>query len=276
MCWIKSRHGNNLYEGEISGQGDKVNIRTTPNITIRQYQKGGKLVYERPESPNKTLLIDQAAYFGFTVDSIDRYQSDIALIDDWSGSAGEEMKVYVDTLILADIYADVPTANKGATAGRKSSSFNLGATAAPYVLTAANVVELITGCAAVADEQNWPEQGRWLVMPAWMRFLVMNSDLKNASLAGDDSSILRNGRIGMIDRFMMYLSNNIATVSDSGNTCYYVLFGHKAALTFASNMTEMDTLKAESTFGLLVRGLNVFGYEVVKPEAMGLAYVRRG
>lgn len=267
---------NTDYEGEISDMGDKVNIRTTPDITIRDYVKGGKLQYERPESPNKTLLIDKAKYFAFTVDAIDKYQSDIALIDDWAGSAGEEMKIAVDTGILADIYADVPSANKGATAGRKSASFNLGTTGAPYVLTAANVIELITGASTVADEQNWPETGRWMVIPAWMRFIIMNSDLKNASLAGDDASILRNGRIGMIDRFMFYLSNNVATASDGGNTCYHVLFGHKSALTFASQMTQMETLKAESTFGDLVRGLNVYGYEVIKPEALGEVYVRKG
>ena len=39
-----------------------VNIRTTPTITIRDYQKGGSLQVERPESPNVTLLIDKAKW----------------------------------------------------------------------------------------------------------------------------------------------------------------------------------------------------------------------
>jgi hypothetical protein len=41
-------------------------------------------------------------------------------------------------------------------------------------------------------------------------------------------------------------------------------------------MTEMDSLKAESTFGTLVRGLNVYGYEVIKPEALGYGYCKKG
>lgn len=267
---------NTDYEGEISDMGDKVIIRTTPTITIRDYQKGGTLVVERPESPNVTLNIDKAKYFNFICDNIDKFQSDINLMDDWAGDAGEQMKIAVDTLILGDIYADAHAQNKGLTAGRKSAAYNLGTTGTPYVLTAANVLELITACAAVGDEQNWPESGRWMVMPAWMRWILMNSDLKNASLAGDESSILRNGRIGMIDRFMMYVSNNVASVTDGAFTCYHVLFGHKSGLTFASQMTQMDTLKAESTFGDLVRGLNVFGYEVIKTESIGDAYVRKG
>lgn len=267
---------NTDYEGEISGQGSKVKIRTVPTMTIRDYEKGGNLIYERPQSPNVELNIDKAKYFGFVVDDIDKYQSDLSLIDDWSADGGEQMKISVDTGILADIYADVPTANKGATAGSKSSSFNLGATAAPVVLTAANVIESITACATVADEQSWPETGRWMVLPAWMRYLLVNSDAKVASLMGDEKSILRNGRVGMIDRFMLYVSNNVATTSDSGFTVYNILFGHKSGLTFASQMTQMETLKAESTFGSIIRGLNVYGYEVIKPTSLGLLYARKG
>lgn len=267
---------NTDYEGEIANMGDKVQIRTTPTMTIRDYQKGGTLTYERPESPNVTLNIDKAKYFAFVVDNIDRFQSDINLMDDWAGDGGEQMKIAVDTQILGDIYVDVPAANKGLTAGRKSASYNLGATGTPFVLTVANVVEAITAAAAVGDEQNWPETGRWMVIPAWMRFILMNSDLKNASLAGDETSILRNGRLGMIDRFMIYVSNNLAAVTDGAFTVYNILFGHKSGLTFASQMTQMDTLKAESTFGDLVRGLNVYGYEVIKPESLGLLYARKG
>lgn len=267
---------NTDYEGEISAQGDKVNIRTVPTMTIRDYQKGSNLQYERPESPNVTLNVDKAKYFAFTVDNIDKFQSDIKLMDAWAGDGGEQMKIAIDTQVLATIYPLAATANKGLTAGRKSGAYNLGVTGTPAVVTAANVLEYITACAAVGDEQNWPEQGRWMIIPAWMRWVLMNSDLKNASLSGDESSILRNGRIGMVDRFMLYVSNNVASVTDGSFTCYNVVFGHKSGLTFASQMTQMETLKAESTFGDLVRGLNVYGFSVIKPESIGNLYVRKG
>lgn len=186
------------------------------------------------------------------------------------------MKIVVDTGILGDIYASAHASNKGATAGRKSASFDLGATGAPVVLLAANVIDVITRCSCVADEMNWPESGRWMVLPAWMRYLLMNSDLKNASVTGDGKSVLRNGRIGEVDRWELFMSNNVASVTDGAFTCYHVVFGHKSGLTFASQMTEMDSLKAESTFGTLVRGLNVYGYKVIKTESIGDLYVRKG
>ena len=267
---------NTDYEGEIANMGDKVNIRTTPTMTIKDYQKGGTLQYERPESPNVTLNIDKAKYFAFTVDNIDRFQSDINLMDDWAGDGGEQMKITIDTAVLGDIYADAAATNIGLAAGRKSGAYNMGTTGTPYVITASNVVDAITAAAAVGDEQNWPESGRWMVIPAWMRYVLMNSDLKNASLSGDETSIIRNGRIGMIDRFMIYVSNNVASVTDGAFTAYHCVFGHKSGLTFASQMTQMETLKAESTFGDLVRGLNVYGYQVIKDVSIGDLYVRKG
>lgn len=267
---------NTDYEGEISKMGDKVNIRTTPTIQIHDYQKGGTLQVQRPESPNVTLVIDKAKYFNFVVDDIDRFQSDIALMDDWSGDAGEQMKIVVDTDILGTIYADAHADNKGLTAGRKSHAYNMGVTGTPLALTPATALDFLIDAGSVADEQNWPETGRWMVIPVWLRNYLMKSDLKNASITGDERSVMRNGRIGMIDRWMLYVSNNLPTVQDGANLCYHVIFGHKSALTFASQMTETDSLKAESTFGTLVRGLNVYGYEVIKPEALGDGYVRKG
>jgi hypothetical protein len=79
----------------------------------------------------------------------------------------------------------------------------------------------------------------------------------------------------MIDRFTLYLSNNLYSATDGSFTAYYCLFGTNAAITFASQMTKMETLRAESTFGDLVRGLNVYGFKIIKPEALGLLYCRK-
>jgi hypothetical protein len=108
-----------------------------------------------------------------------------------------------------------------------------------------------------------------------MAGMIKKSDLKDASLAGDSTSILRNGRLGMIDRFTLYISHNLNSVTDGGNKCFNIVAGTKMGLTFASQMTEMESLRAESTFGNIIRGLQVYGFKVVKPEALALGYVRQ-
>lgn len=106
--------------------------------------------------------------------------------------------------------------------------------------------------------------------------MIKKSDLKDASLAGDGTSIMRNGRIGMIDRLMIYVSNLLNDQTDGSYTTYDAIAGHKSAISWASQMTKMESLRAESTFGTLVRGLNVYGYKVLKPEALCWLYIARG
>ena len=246
-----------------------------PDITIRDYSKGQDLEIERPESANVELLIDKAKYFNFIIDDIDKYQSDIALMDKWSDDSSEQMKITIDTGVLADIYSDAHASNKGTTAGAQSSSFNLGTTASPVVLTKSNILEYIVDCGTVLDEQNIPETQRWLIIPPWMAGMIKKSDLKDASLTGDGTSIMRNGRIGMIDRFTLYNSNLLTSVSDTGFTCWHIMAGQISALSFAAQMSNMETLRTSRTFGTLVRGLNVYGYEVLKTEALVDLYVRK-
>lgn len=266
---------NTEYEGEIENQGDKVVIRTTPDITIRDYVKGQTLQYESPDSPPVELLIDKGKYFGFTVDDVDKVQSDINLMDDWSNDASMQMKIEVDRGILGDIWGDAAAANRGTSAGAISGSFNLGATSSPVQLTRTNILDYIVDLGTVLDEQNIPDEDRWLVLPAWAVGLLKKSDLKDASLTGDATSVLRNGRVGMIDRFELYKSNLVNSVTDGSFTAYNILAGHKSALTFAAQFTNTETLRAESTFGDLVRGLLVYGYEVVKPDALAVLYARQ-
>ena len=264
---------NTDYEGEIKNVGDKVIIRTVPDITIRDYNKNQTLIIERPEAPNKELLIDQAKYFNFICDDIDAYQTDIKLMDGWSDDAGEQMSITIDTGILGDIYSDAHASNAGSAAGAISGDINLGVSGTPLAVAKSDVLDVVVDCRVVLSEQNVPKNSRWGVIPEWMSGMIMKSELKDASLAGDGTSILRNGRLGLIADITLYESNLLTSAADGAYTCFHSIFGQKSALSFAAQITKTETIRAESTFGKLVRGLNVFGYEVLKPEALIDLYV---
>jgi hypothetical protein len=267
---------NTDYEGEIRQYGDTVNIRTTPEITIRDYVKGQTLTVENPDKPKIQLLIDKGEYFACVEDDVDKVQSDITLMDQWTKDASERMKIKIDQRVLTDILPGISAQNKGATAGRISSAFNLGTTGAPLTVTkdgatsTTAVVDLLVDLGTVLDEANCPEQGRFVVIPARMAGLIKKSELKDASLTGDGTSIVRNGRLGMIDRFTVYVSHNLNVSAGK----FSVIAGTKMGFTFASQMTNMETIRSESTFGNIVRGLQVYGYKVVKPEALAQAVVQ--
>ena len=261
---------NTNYEGEIRRMGDTVNIRTTPEITIKTYVKGQTLSVENPDKPKIQLVIDKGEYFACIEDDVDKVQSDINLMDTWSKDASERMKIKIDQRVLTDILPDISALNKGATAGRISGNINLGATGTPVAVNKTNVLDYLVDLGTVLDEANAPESDRFVVIPAKMAGLIKKSDLKDASLTGDSVSVLRNGRLGMIDRFTVYMSHNL-NVATGGK--FSIIAGHKMGFTFASQMTEMETLRSEVTFGNIIRGLQVYGYKVVKPEALSQGVV---
>jgi hypothetical protein len=270
---VFSEIANNDWEGEIKGQGDEVKIRTIPTITIANYTKGMNLTNQVPDSTPVTLQISKGKYFSLVLDDVDAVQTDLKLMDLFTNDATEQMKIAIDGDVLDGVKAGAAAANKGATAGAISGNINLGTDASPRAITKANVLDLILDMGQVLDEQNVPETGRWLVIPAWMGTAIKNSDLRQAYLTGDQQSPLRNGKIGMIDRFTVYLSNNLPKTGDGDS---HIMAGTRDAITFASQMTNVETIRAQSTFGNIVRGLNVYGYNVIKPEALVNSVVVKG
>jgi len=267
---------NTNYEGDIRQYGDTVNIRTTPEIVIRDYVKGQSLTVDNPDKPKIQLVIDKGEYFACVEDDVDKVQSDINLMDTWSKDASERMKIKIDQRVLTDILPGIATTNKGATAGEQSASFNLGTTGSPLTVTkdgaggTTSVIDLIVDMGTVLDEANAPEADRFLVIPAKMAGLIKKSELKDASLTGDSMSVVRNGRLGMVDRFTIYVSHNLLVSSSK----YNIISGHKMGFTFATQMTNMETIRSETTFGNIIRGLQVYGYKVIKPEALSTAVIQ--
>lgn len=283
---VLSAISNTAYEGEIKSMGDTVNIRTTPEISIRPYTKGQILTVENPDKPKIQLVIDKGEYFACVEDDVDQIQSDIKLMDQWSKDASERMKIQIDQRVLPYMATTAAATNQGRFAGAQSSQgvvgtgFDLGDFANPVILDkddsgpGPSVTDFIVDMGSVLDEANCPESDRFMVIPAKMAGLIKKSDLKDASLAGDGVSIKRNGRLGMIDRFELYVSHNLFDDTAGGSGGIHILAGTKQAMTFASQMTEMETLRAQTTFGDIVRGLQVYGYKTVKPEALATAIVQ--
>jgi hypothetical protein len=264
---------NTDYEGEVKDVGDKVWIRTVADIVIRDYQKNQTLQIQRPDSPKVSLTIDKAKYFNFICDDIDKHQADVKLMDSWSNDAAQQMKISVDTAFLADVYADADTYNKGQTAGYISQDINLGYTANPLEISKANILDFIVDVGVVLDEQNVPEESRSMVIPSWFAGMLKKSDLKDASLTGDGKSVLRNGRIGSIDKFTLYVSNLLT--KETTYNGYHAIALQRNAISWVAQMTKMESLRAESTFGTLVRGLNVYGYETLKDECLCDLYIKK-
>lgn len=257
---------NTDYEGEVKNQGDEVIIRTIPDLTIRPYVKGQKLVLERPSSAAVSLVIDKANYYNAGLDDIDAKQFDIAMMDKWADEASQQMKIGIDSEILTFLDGEEHTSNSGANAGLISQNINLGTTGAPLAIDKTNALDIVVQANQVLDEQDVPEEGRWMVIPAMMATRLKLSDLKNTSMTGDSVSPIRNGRLGMIDGITMYKSNQVLKVGSN----YSIPFGHKSALTFAMQLTKSEVYRPQDTFADAIKGLQLYGYDVIKSESLGI------
>ena len=240
---------NTDYEGEISGQGEKVTIRTVPAVTINNY--AGTITTQELTTAKVEMLIDSAKYYSFKIDDVLAAQADINLLEGASSDASEGMRIAVETDVLAASVTGATTIGSQTT------------------ITAANILAQILAMSTDLDELNIPEEGRFIVLNPAQISLLKQSELRQAYLTGDSTSPLRNGKVGMVDRFNVYQSNMLYKPASGGDAGYtHVLAGHPKALSFASQFTNTETVRMESTFGDQVRGLKVFGSKVVTPDAL--------
>lgn len=286
---------NTDYEGEIKSKGDTVHIRTRPGVSINDYNPALGLAIDVPVSGKVELKIDRAKYFNALCDDVYAIQNDINMMTEWTTEASEQMKIVVDRDVLSTVVTSLATdANAADFSGKvagQSGSYNLGeiATSGGAIASQSkskaldvkkdDVIDLLVDMGSVMDENNVPETGRYVVLPAWVANRIKKSELAGANFSGDGTSMKRNGRVGMIDRFTVYTSNLMPVTPSSEGTpvnMSYILAGHKTGLTFASQLVNMDTIKSERTFGKLVRALQVYGHQVIKPESFALACVKPG
>jgi hypothetical protein len=289
---------NTDYEGDIKSSGDTIYIRTRPTIETFTYKKGMVLPVQNPESPYVTMKIDQGEGFSFAIDKVDEFQSDLKLMNIWAEDATAQMKQVIDRKVLATIaYAAGGVAATGPTltapkliaggttatgtsiataTATRAASPGLGASAGGINLTDAtrgdDIIGQILYYGQLLDENNAPDEGRFIVLPpALMQALKdTNSKLAQTYVTGDATSPIRNGKVGNIDRFEIYSSNNLAKGSNGG---WAVIFGQKYATTFATQITESRIIDNPFSFGKMMQGLQVYGFQIIKPEFLGVDFI---
>lgn len=281
---------NTDWEGEIKNQGDTIRIRTAPSITINDYAGAGTtLTSEVPAPVFLDMQIDKGKYFSVQVNDVLAHQADMDLMNMFTDDAAKQLKINIENecffnwFVTEGAHAD----NVGATAGALSGEYNLGTDTSPIdQATPKNVLDAILRMSAALDEQNVPEEGRWLILSPFERQLLMQTDIAQAYFTGDASSTIRTGKIGMLDRFTVYVSNLLpkgaagkalvpGLSATSGGAALtgakdrrLMVAGTKHSCAFASQISKTEPLRNQTDFGDIVRGLAVYGRKVIKPEAL--------
>ena len=253
---------NRNYEGDIRQAGDTVHINTITDISIKEYTRNTDIADpDQLTTTDQTLVVDQARYFNFFLDDVDKAQAKPGLIDAAMASASHGLADAVDKY-LADLLSK---ATGVITAG-------LGSTATPLQITAANAYELLVNMKTALDKANVAKMGRKVVLPPEFEgYMLM--DNRFAANGGKGADRLENGAVARAAGFDIYISNNVPNTSGAK---YKVIACTDESNTYAEQLTETEAYRREKGFDDGVKGLLVFGAKVVRPAAVAVATVNFG
>jgi N4-gp56 family major capsid protein len=237
---------NRDYEGDIRADGDRVHIHSFNDLTIGTYTKNSTTIsYEQLTDTRVTLLIDQARYFSFKIDDVDAAQMRPELIDAASDRAAYQLAEDADSYV-ASLYSGASTSNPDNTI--ETSQF-----------TATNVYQKLVDLSVLMDQVNLPSEGRFVVVPPWVKgLLLQNSTFVTAS----KPDAVLNGEIGEITGLRILVSNNVKTTGTSP-VVSHMLAGHPSALAYAEQIVNLEGLRLEGSFADAVRGLHLYGSKVL-------------
>lgn len=255
---------NRAYEGLITEQGDRVKINSVGDVTIKSYAKNTDL--EDPEelmAAQQELIIDQANYFNFAVDDVDTVQNNAPVLEEAARRAAYGLRDTTDEYMSALMVAAIGSANQ--IGSESSPKTDLG--------TAGNAYEYLVDLGVLLDENDTPEDGRWVIVPAWFHGLLVKDERFVSFGTGQNAETLRNGMVGAAAGFTIYKSNKAPKTT--ATTKFKVVAGHPFATTYAEQILKVEPFRPEKRFSDAVKGLHVYGAKVVRPANLAMLIANR-
>lgn len=265
---------NTDYAGEIAAFGDTVKIIKEPEITVAAYTRAASTTKQYLTDQELTLVIDKANSFKFIVDDIEEKLSHINFASVGASSAAYTLKNTMDSEVLTAMFAGVSTSAPDHQLGGDTANAAAGSLATTDPIDMGHASGEVTPLAIMArmarllDDSQVPEDQRWFVAkPEFYEELAStDSKLMTSDFNQGDGGV-RNGLVasGSIRGFSMYKSSNVPATSNATGQC---LAGHMSSTATAQSILNIETLRDTDTFGDIVRGLHVYGRQVLRDDAL--------
>lgn len=268
-----------VVPSEIRDVGDQITFRKDPVGEIFKYQKNQPLEFSELNTETVTMVINRAYYWNLKLDEIDLKQ--IQNIKTWVNrfieNSQEQLRQQIDFEVLDYIPRKADPFNKGTKAGKVSGMYDLGMMGRPIHLDSENFLQYIGFLAAVLDENKAPETGRYLVLPASARTLFLtNKWLNDSGATGLGKAIMLSDTVPSISGFKIYFSQNMPSYVDPNyrdKRAHLILAGVADATGFVTQMTKQQHIdQVETSFAQYWRGLQVYDFEVLRPEHVAVLY----
>lgn len=250
---------NRNWEGEIKNQGDKVKIITPADVAISTLSSSN-ITYKELEPTSQDLVIDQKKFFAFKINDVAQVQSNADIMEAHLKNAKKAIEEVQDAYILS-LHTEVDKDNV------------VGDETTAVTLDKSTIYSKFVELALCLKNSNAISAGvrPWVVInPTIESYLLQSSEFIGAHNVADET--LREGAIGRIAGMDVLVSTNLTDVSGK----YYVLAGTNEAITFASQLSKIESLRDKDSFSDLVRGLYLYGAKVVQPKALAKMVVASG
>lgn len=264
LIYASPQLSNRDWEGEIQGVGDTVHIQKVDDPTVKERTKYSDLdAPEQPSGDTAALVIDEDWYFNVSIDDVDAWQANVALLDRFAERAARGMREKIDSTAGAVMVA--------------GAGIEIGTAGAPVDVIEDGsgdftFWELVVEMGVQLDEADVPEEARWVVITPQLAGVATKDDrFIPASALGDQ--VTRQGLIGEINGFTVY-KTNVVPYSASGGGARKVLFSAgNYSHTFATELAKLEAYRPEKRFEDALKGMEVWGSKVVESESLGVAHV---
>ena len=301
---------NTDYMGEIASFGDSVKIIKEPEITVSDYKRGTTVTAQDLVDADFSLNIDQANYYMFKIDDIEAAHSHVNFMDLATDRAAFRLRDSYDGEVLGYLSGYEKDGSGAWVARSAANGTKADASAGADELLAANKLDItdfgggsaaaipvaagggaggVTSPLAILnrmarkmDQANVDTADRWFVADPVFYELLMDEDSKfvNADFGGGDE--VRNGRVGsgLIRGFKVYKSNNLpfvgtgaGTADSAGSTSDFgmVVAGHQSCVATAQQLAKTETYRDTDSFADIVRGMQLYGRKILRPEGLMVA-----
>ena len=237
---------NRDFEGEIREKGNTVRICGVGNVVVSEYTKNANMNAPSTLSDNaRDLKIDQAKYFNFQIDDIDRAQSSPKLMEAAMKNAASALANDADRYIYA-MHAQA------------------GSTIKCNDTTVDNIIDTIIDARTklFANNVAEPEDIVIEVSPE-IAGLILKAKV---NLSTDNTAVMETGCIGAIGGCKIFVSNNVEKVESDTGYEHKCFARTKRAIAFAEQLSEIDAYRPELRFADAVKGLHLYGAKVVYPK----------
>ena len=231
------------YEGDIKNQGSVVKICGVGAITVSDYTKDTDM--SSPQALEDTvteLVIDQAKFFNFQIDDVEKTQCTPKLMNEAMRVAAAALANAADAYVYS-LYTDA------------NSSVTDEAVTAEKIVD--HIIDLKTRMmkAGVMDSDDVVVE----VSPE-IAALILRAKI---DLGTTNVGALESGLLGNIAGCKVFVSNNICIDENGYHKC---LMRTKRAVAFAEQISEVEAYRPEKRFADAVKGLHLYGAKVVYPQ----------